>query len=407
METNIENAEMAEIRQLLEERGVMEGFAKMSRKKLIKVLNTDLYCSGAGETVNAQTTLADAKNIPHCEFTKWCRIRSIGEETILKLVENDIINVQGLGYLRSEAVDAFNVSVGQRELLKGLLEKEFGPKQSNGSRDDFPRTHYKMEAQKGPKLELWDDSKISFLDWLEGIEWRLEASDPERENWKQTIMSLLTGEARENARDIKKISDNLTYDSFRQLLVAKMMDESAKARINIEIAKMKYNKDIDVDEYVKKMVMLLKAKTPGAREDTICEWIIDKLPEWAQYGIQVCGRNNNIKELKLHLWSTNKIQQKREEELEELRKEWIQEEYSQDLTTKGENRQTNLVIKIENELSEKKTTKLRKRVSRRHLNRYALSVKSRVIMREIVQKKGIQKIKRRLLKIKLSKVLDY
>ena len=39
-----------------------------------------------------------------------------------------------------------------------------------------------MEAQKGPKLELWDDSKISFLDWLEGIEWRLEASDPEREN---------------------------------------------------------------------------------------------------------------------------------------------------------------------------------------------------------------------------------
>ena len=407
METNIENAEMAEIRQLLEERGVMEGFAKMSRKKLIKVLNTDLYCSGAGETVNAQTTLADAKNIPHCEFTKWCRIRSIGEETILKLVENDIINVQGLGYLRSEAVDAFNVSVGQRELLKGLLEKEFGPKQSNGSRDDFPRTHYKMEAQKGPKLELWDDSKISFLDWLEGIEWRLEASDPERENWKQTIMSLLTGEARENARDIKKISDNLTYDSFRQLLVAKMMDESAKARINIEIAKMKYNKDIDVDEYVKKMVMLLKAKTPGAREDTICEWIIDKLPEWAQYGIQVCGRNNNIKELKLHLWSTNKIQQKREEELEELRKEWIQEEYSQDLTTKGENRQTNLMIKIENELSEKKTTKLRKRVSRRHLNRYALSVKSRVTMREIVQKKGSQKIKRRLLKIKLSKVLDY
>lgn len=407
METNIENAEMAEIRQLLEERGVMEGFAKMSRKKLIKVLNTDLYCSGAGETVNAQTTLADAKNIPHCEFTKWCRIRSIGEETILKLVENDIINVQGLGYLRSEAVDAFNVSVGQRELLKGLLEKEFGPKQSNGSRDDFPRTHYKMEAQKGPKLELWDDSKISFLDWLEGIEWRLEASDPERENWKQTIMSLLTGEARENARDIKKISDTLTYDSFRQLLVAKMMDESAKARINIEIAKMKYNKDIDVDEYVKKMVMLLKAKTPGAREDTICEWIIDKLPEWAQYGIQVCGRNNNIKELKLHLWSTNKIQQKREEELEELRKEWIQEEYSQDLTTKGENRQTNLVIKIENELSEKKTTKLRKRVSRRHLNRYALSVKSRVTMREIVQKKGSQKIKRRLLKIKLSKVLDY
>ena len=407
METNIENAEMAEIRQLLEERGVMEGFAKMSRKKLIKVLNTDLYCSGAGETVNAHTTLADAKNIPHCEFTKWCRIRSIGEETILKLVENDIINVRGLGYLRSEAVDAFNVSVGQRELLKGLLEKEFGPKQSNGSRDDFPRTHYKMEAQKGPKLELWDDSKISFLDWLEGIEWRLEASDPERENWKQTIMSLLTGEARENARDIKKISDNLTYDSFRQLLVAKMMDESAKARINIEIAKMKYNKDTDVDEYVKKMVMLLKAKTPGAREDTICEWIIDKLPEWAQYGIQVCGRNNNIKELKLHLWSTNKIQQKREEELEELRKEWIQEEYSQDLTTKGENRQTNLVIKIENELSEKKTTKLRKRVSRRHLNRYALSVKSRVTMREIVQKKGSQKIKRRLLKIKLSKVLDY
>ena len=407
METNIENAEMAEIRQLLEERGVMEGFAKMSRKKLIKVLNTDLYCSGAGETVNAHTTLADAKNIPHCEFTKWCRIRSIGEETILKLVENDIINVRGLGYLRSEAVDAFNVSVGQRELLKGLLEKEFGPKQSNGSRDDFPRTHYKMEAQKGPKLELWDDSKISFLDWLEGIEWRLEASDPERENWKQTIMSLLTGEARENARDIKKISDTLTYDSFRQLLVAKMIDESAKARINIEIAKMKYNKDTDVDEYVKKMVMLLKAKTPGAREDTICEWIIDKLPEWAQYGIQVCGRNNNIKELKLHLWSTNKIQQKREEELEELRKEWIQEEYSQDLTTKGENRQTNLVIKIENELSEKKTTKLRKRVSRRHLNRYALSVKSRVTMREIVQKKGSQKIKRRLLKIKLSKVLDY
>lgn len=179
-----------------------------------------------------------------------------------------------------------------------------------------------MEAQKGPKLELWDDSKIGFLDWLEGIEWRLEASDPERENWKQTIMSLLTGEARENARDIKKISDTLTYDSFRQLLVAKMMDESAKARINIEIAKMKYNKDTDVDEYVKRMVMLLKAKTPGAREDTICEWIIDKLPEWAQYGIQVCGRNSNIKELKLHLWSTNKIQQKREEELEELRKEW-------------------------------------------------------------------------------------
>ena len=266
IKTNIENADLAEIRQLLEERGLMNGFAKMSRRKLIKVLNTDLYCSGAGETINAQTTLADVKDTPHCEFTKWCRIRSISEETVFKLVENDIINVRGLGYLRSEAIYAFSVC-----RPKGLLEKEFGPKQSNGGRDKFPRTLYKMEAQKGPKLELWDDSKISFLDWLEGIEWRLESSDSERENWKQTIMSLLTGEARENARDIKKISDTLTYDSFKQLLVAKMMDESAKTRINIEIAKMKYDKDTDVDEYVKKMVMLLKTKTPGAREDIICE----------------------------------------------------------------------------------------------------------------------------------------
>ena len=69
MKSTIENAKMVEIRKLLEERGVMEGFAKMNRKKFIKVLNTHLYCSGLDEWVKPQTTIVDAKEVPYCEFS--------------------------------------------------------------------------------------------------------------------------------------------------------------------------------------------------------------------------------------------------------------------------------------------------------------------------------------------------
>ena len=97
-------------------------------------------------------------------------------------------------------------------------------------------------------MELWDDSKFSFLKWLKGVEWRLEASDPLKETWKPTIISLLTEEAKEIAKEIKKVSETLTYDGFRQLLIVKMNDENTKARINKELSKMTYTKDTNIDE---------------------------------------------------------------------------------------------------------------------------------------------------------------
>lgn len=95
------------------------------------------------------------------------------------------------------------------------------------------------------------------------------------------MISLLISEVRDNVRP-KKISNTLTYDIFRLLLVARMMNERIKAKINIEIAKMKYTKETDVEEYKKRMMILLKTKTPGAKKEMICEWIIDKLQTWAQ-----------------------------------------------------------------------------------------------------------------------------
>ena len=49
---------------------------------------------------------------------------------------------------------------------------------------------------------------------------------------------MLTGEARKIAKEIKKVSETLTYDEFRKLLVEKMNDENARARINMELSKM-------------------------------------------------------------------------------------------------------------------------------------------------------------------------
>ena len=89
---------------------------------------------------------------------------------------------------------------------------------------------------------------MSFLEWLKGVEWRLEASDSLKETWKRTVISLLTGEAREIAKKIKKVSETLPYDEFRQLLIAKMKDENTKARINMELSKMTYTKDTNIDE---------------------------------------------------------------------------------------------------------------------------------------------------------------
>ena len=157
------------------------------------------------------------------------------------------------------------------------------------------------------------------MKWLEGVEWRLEASDPLKETWKPTIISLLTEEAKEIAKEIKKVSEALTYDGFRQLLIAKMNDENTKARINMELSMMAYTKNTDIDEYVMKMVTLLRAKTPGIREAAVCERIMDRLPAWAQNGIRTCGVTDSIKELKTHMMFTNRAQQRMEEELDKLR----------------------------------------------------------------------------------------
>jgi hypothetical protein len=319
MEPTIETAEMSEIKAILEDRGMTENQLRVSRQRLIKVLNTDLIYMGIENRVKPIITIAEVREVPICKFTKWCRLRRLNEDTILKLIEKDIIDVYALSYIGSSSVDQFNIAWGQRELLRGIIIKEFESKRVNGNREDFSRTRYRLETQKGPKLELWNDSKLSFLEWLKGVEWKLEASDPLRKNWKPTIISLLTGEAREIAIEIKKMSEKLTYDWFRQLLVAKMNDESAKARVKMELSRMTYSKDTDVEEYVEKMVMLLKAKTPEIKEATLCEEIMDRLPAWAQDGVRICGVSDTIKDLIIHMLFTNRAQQRREEELERIR----------------------------------------------------------------------------------------
>ena len=45
-----------------------------------------------------------------------------------------------------------NATWGQREILKGIIEKEFEAKSSVGNRDDSTTTHYRLETQKGPRL---------------------------------------------------------------------------------------------------------------------------------------------------------------------------------------------------------------------------------------------------------------
>ena len=310
MEATIENAAVELIQQLSEKRGVMERQLKSSRRRLIKALNTDLKYIGTENVVKADTSITEVEKIPICEFTRWCRLRSLSEGTIMSLIEQEIMDARGLSYIKSTAVEQIIATWGQREILKGIIKKEFEAKSSVGNREDSTATHYRMETQIGPRLELWDDKKINFLEWLEDIEWRLEWSDPLRENWKQTVTSLLTGEAREIARKVKKVSDSLTYDSFRQILVSQMMDENAKFRANVELSKMTYHKDTDVDEYVRKMVTLLKAKTPEAKEKVICEGIIDRLPAWAQDVVRTYGSNDTIKNLRTHMWCANREKQR-------------------------------------------------------------------------------------------------
>ena len=182
MESTIETAEMSEIKSILEDRGMKENQLRVSRQRLIKVLNTDLIYMGIENGIRLNTTIAEVREIPICEFTKWCRLRRLNEDTIMKLVEQDIINVQALSYIRSSAVDQFNIAWGQRELLRGILIREFESKQTGGNREDLSKTLYRLETQKGPKLELWDDSKLSFLEWLEIRSVRSTKKDLEADN---------------------------------------------------------------------------------------------------------------------------------------------------------------------------------------------------------------------------------
>ena len=73
--------------------------------------------------IKSNTTIAEVREIPICEFTKWCRLRRLNEDTIMKLIEQDIIDVQALSYIGSSAVDQFNIAWGQRELLSGITDK--------------------------------------------------------------------------------------------------------------------------------------------------------------------------------------------------------------------------------------------------------------------------------------------
>jgi len=53
-------------------------------------------------TVKPGLTIAEAKAILKCEFTKWCRLRSLNENTIIKLIEREVEDVRGLSYISSK-----------------------------------------------------------------------------------------------------------------------------------------------------------------------------------------------------------------------------------------------------------------------------------------------------------------
>ena len=123
MKSTIETAEMSEIKSILEDIEMTENQLRVSRQRLIKVLNTDLTYMGIENGIKSNTTIAEVREILICEFTKWCRLRRLNEDTIMKLIEQDIIDVQALSYIGSSAVDQFNIAWGQRELLSGITDK--------------------------------------------------------------------------------------------------------------------------------------------------------------------------------------------------------------------------------------------------------------------------------------------
>ena len=118
MEATIENAAVELIQQLSEKRGVMERQLKSSRRRLIKALNTDLMYIGTENVVKADTSITEVEKIPICGFTRWCRLRSLSEGTIMSLIEQEIMDARGLSYIKSTAVEQIITTGGQREILK-------------------------------------------------------------------------------------------------------------------------------------------------------------------------------------------------------------------------------------------------------------------------------------------------
>lgn len=98
----------SEIRTILEDKRATENQLRVNRQRLVKVLHTDLTFMELESGVKPSMTLAEVREIPICEFTKWCLLRILNEDTIMKLIEQDIIDVHALSYIKSYAVDQFN-----------------------------------------------------------------------------------------------------------------------------------------------------------------------------------------------------------------------------------------------------------------------------------------------------------
>jgi len=287
----IGNADIEIINELLKERGMKPTYIRVDKLKLIEAVNCDLVITGLSPMVDETTPISEIKKIPKPEFAIRCRENELDSDTILKLVEERITNLERLKYISRETLEAAGIVSSQRDIIiNKLLKKE----NTNPTINQIKFVTPNQPCCKKVLMKTWNDNDIDFIGWIENIEHKLRYSQIEKSKWVIEIMNLLEGRARIVGIKIFNDNSNIEYDEFKEAIIKEMNSKGIKQKAKSELKKLKFKIDSDVIKFVTTAHKYLRIANPQWDEEAIASGIVDILPDHIGSELAITCQNTDI-----------------------------------------------------------------------------------------------------------------
>ena len=278
------------IKELLMVRGLQPLYPLTDKRRLLEAINCDLYIMGMLDARTENLAIDEARRIPRVEFSAVCRENGITSATILKLVDDEINELEVLKYTSKETLEALGIRNSQRD----LIVRKFLKKEINSSPSESQMVTSIQQCCRKPLGKSWNDGELDFISWIEDTEHKLRYSQIERNRWIMEVMNLLEGRARLIGSRILKENEIIDYIKFKELLISEMNNKGIKQKAKAELTKLKFKLDSDVLRFVNRAHKYIRIINPYWNEESIAESIVGILPQNIGAELALAGQDKDI-----------------------------------------------------------------------------------------------------------------